>query len=378
MSSTEIKPVEPASAGLKTEVQGAAGGCAALVEDVEPRGLAATYWFDSATAAAPYSVAIHFTGNRSGVKGKAEGRDRFERIERVTGIAGGSGRVAITTRVQGINAGEWRITAVPIEHGAPAAGGRAAAASSARLPRRVMTTRTHLALLAQGPAVRLAAWPALVGLGFVVALVLQAMLLGRAGVEVLPVLVVSLTASVLGFAGGKAYYLVLHRKHPREFLAAGACIQGFLIVAFGVTAIAVATLRLPVGLLLDVTTPGLFLGMAIGRPGCFLTGCCAGRPTGSRWGLWSSDRRVAIRRVPVQLIEAAVSLALGVLALVLVLAVQPPIAGAIFAGALAAYTFFRQLLFTLRADSRTSRGRAVTMATCVLVLLASIAVPAFA
>ncbi len=373
-SSTEVKRAEPEAASLKAEVQGAAGGCVALVEDAEPQGLAATYWFDAAASAQPWSVGIRFTGTRVGVKGKPAGRDRFERIERVTGIAGGSGRVAVTTRVNGINAGEWRVTAAPVEQGTGTAG-RGVASSTGRLPRRVLTTRTRLFHLAHGPSVRLVAWPALVGLGFVVALVLQALLLARAGVDALPVFLVSLLASVLGYPGGKAYYLILHRKHPRHFLTAGACIQGFLIVALGIMAIGIAILRLPVGVLLDATAPGLFLGMAIGRPGCFLTGCCAGRPTGSRWGLWSSDRRVVIRRIPVQLIEAAVTLAIGVVTLVLVLAVQPPIAGNIFVGALAFYTFFRQLLFPLRADSRTTRGRVVTIAICGLVLVASIAVP---
>ncbi|MGH3516466.1 MAG: hypothetical protein ACRDQ7_03435 [Haloechinothrix sp.] len=37
------------------------------------------------------------------------------------------------------------------------------------------------------------------------------------------------------------------RQHPREFLTAGACIQGFLIAVFGVVAI-VAIRRFPVQL----------------------------------------------------------------------------------------------------------------------------------
>ncbi len=34
------------------------------------------------------------------------------------------------------------------------------------------------------------------------------------------------------------------------------------------------------------------------RLGCFFTGCCAGRPTLSRFGIRSSDRRVVARRIP--------------------------------------------------------------------------------
>ena len=123
-----------------------------------------------------------------------------------------------------------------------------------------------------------------------------------------------------------------------------------------------------------MTTPGVFLGMAIGRPGCFLTGCCAGRPTASQWGLVSSDRRVVVRRFPVQLVEAATALVIGVVTLVFVLSAQPSIPGMVFAAALAAYTFARQLLFPLRTESRTSRGRILTMVVCGVVLVAVVGV----
>ncbi|TKG63616.1 prolipoprotein diacylglyceryl transferase [Prauserella endophytica] len=254
---------------------------------------------------------------------------------------------------------------------------RSAAPTSMRLPRRVISTATTFGQLAQGPAVRLA-WPTLVGMGAVVAVVFQALLAGRAGIDVAAVLVMSLIGCILGFVGGKAYYLVLHHKHPRQFLSAGACIQGFLLVALGVIAVGAAALGIPIGVLLDTTAPGVFLGMAVGRPGCWLTGCCAGRPTSSRWGMWSSDRRLATRRFPVQLLEAAAALVIGAVSLILVLTTQPSIAGVIFVGAVAAYTFSRQLLFPLRTESRTRIGRSVTMVFCGVVLAATVSLPILA
>ena len=138
-------------------------------------------------------------------------------------------------------------------------------------------------------------------------------------------------------------------------------------------AVAVAAFGLPMGTFLDASTPGLFLGMAIGRPGCFFTGCCVGRPTASRWGLWSSDRRLGIRRIPIQLVEAATALLIGIAALTFALAAQVPVRGAIFVGALTDYTLVRQLLFPLRAEPRTtSFGRTLTLVGCALVLLADL------
>ncbi len=374
LTDTSPKPASADTTKLHVdEGQSAYRGCAAaLLEDAEPQVLATTYSFDSPAQGGMYSVAIRFTGTRVGVTGKPGKRDCFDRIERVNGLATGIGRVAITTRIRGDDAGDWRVTAMPVEKRG------AAVALLQRLPRRVLSTHTRFGLLAQGPGVRLAAWPALVGLGAVVAIVLQALLATRAGIDVSGVLAVSLIGCLLGFVAGKVWCLVLHRKRPREFFTAGACIQGFLVVALGVVALGAVLMEIPAGQLLDATTPGVFLGMAVGRPGCFLTGCCAGRPSGSRWGLWSSDRHLAVRRFPVQLVEAAMALAIGVVTLGLVLTMRSPVPGVIFVGALAAYTFGRQLLFPLRAESRTQRGRAATMVTCGVVLVVAVWTFAFA
>lgn len=218
-----------------------------------------------------------------------------------------------------------------------------------------------------GPRVRLWTWPLLIGLGAFLALVVQALLAGAVGIDALPTLGLSLAGCLLGFLGGKVWYLALHRKPWRELLDSGACIQGFLLVSLAVLALGSLLWGLPMGLVLDITTPGIFLGVAVGRPGCFLTGCCAGRPTASRWGMISSDRRVAVRRVPVQLLEAAAGLAIGLASLAGVLAGLSP-AGSVFVAAVAAYALVRQLLFGLRVESRTRAGRLVTIAASGVVL----------
>lgn len=350
------------------ETQPAASGCmASAAAELPPQGLAVTYSFDAPESGEPYAVAIRFTGSRVGVDGKPGAGDRFDQVVRADGLQPGTGRVTVTARPQGVTGGEWKVLAAPVEDAATPD-------AIKKLPRLVIGTTTSYGHLSQGPGVRLSAWPVLVSLGAVVAVALQAVLAARAGIAVGAVLVLSLLACLLGFVGGKVWYLVLHRRHPREFLRAGACIQGFLLVAFGVLAGGALVSGLPVGALLDATAPGAMLGMAVGRPGCFLTGCCTGRPTASRWGLWSSNRSVGARRVPVQLIEAGVALVIGVVALILVLAVRLPVPGAVFVGVLAAYTFCRQLLFPLRVDSHTRRGRVAVMAICAAVLSASVGV----
>lgn len=134
---------------------------------------------------------------------------------------------------------------------------------------------------------------------------------------------------------------------------------------------AMVVLHLPVGSVLDATSPGLFIGLAVGKLGCFLTGCCAGRPTGSRWGVWSSDRRVGVRRFPTQLLESATALIVGATALLLLLHSKPAVPGALFVASFATYTLCRQFLLRLRAERRRSRiGGPITAAGSALILAA--------
>ena len=113
--------------------------------------------------------------------------------------------------------------------------------------------------------------------------------------------------------------------------------------------------------------------MAIGRRGCFLHGCCTGRVTGSRWGIWASDGRVGARRAPIQQLESVACLVIGLAAVLLVLHAPRPAAGTVFVGALAAYTVVRQLLFPYRAEARRSTfGRLASLLAAGIVLLADI------
>lgn len=281
---------EALPADVEEDQSPASRRAARILNEAEPHGLAATYSFDTHGWATTGPVVIGFVGTR--LDGAEGTNDRFERVERLVGLGPATGRVTVTTTPGRVPPGRWRIVAGPVENPA-----------GHPLPRKTIVTSTQFALLAHGPGVRLFAWPALIGLGALVALTLQVLLASRAGLPVLPVLALSIAGSLLGFLGGKAWWLAVNRRPVREFFVGGACIQGFLLTALFILAAGTLVLGVPPGAVLDATAPGIFLGMAVGRPGCFLTGCCAGRPTTSTWGLWSSDRRLGIRRIPVQLYE---------------------------------------------------------------------------
>lgn len=341
------------------------------LDGLEPHALGVTYWFDPPPTGGTYTVTVRLRGRRIGVKGRPGRRDSFEKVERIESVLAGTGPVAVTSRVSDVAPGEWHVTATAEAVPSAPAAGRAAPVRLANGSTSGSTAYAPVVRIS-APGARLGAWPALVGVGVVCALVVQYLLGRHTGLPVLRVLGLSLLSSLIGAAGAKVYYLVEHRRERPPLLTAGMCIQGFVLAAIATLVLGALALDVAVGTLLDVTTPGLLWAMTIGRFGCFFGGCCAGRPTASRFGLWSSNRRLGLRRIPTQLLEAGLALVVGGAAATVVLADAASPAGFVFAAAIAAYTLGRQLLFPLRDLPRnTTNGRTLTLALAATVLAAA-------
>ncbi len=343
---------------------------------VEPEALVVTHWFDSGEDGEPYSATVRLTGRRLDTRGTPRSRDTFSQQETVDGIVPGSGPVSISTWVYGLQPGEWTVSAevirpmgdgVPSRHASAEPLQRAAwswrrwAVSTG--PATAVKTRWALpAPLARIPGVVPGSFTAMAVLGVLVALIVQAAILAHENVSVGPSLVVWLLALVSGLVAAKLWYAVLHPGPWRQAIMGGWAVDGFLVVAPAVAVAMLLALDLPVGAFLDAAAPGIFFAVAIGRLGCFFTGCCAGRCTRSRWGVWSSDRRVGARRIPTQLLESAAGLLIGAIATLLVLGHALGVDGMVFVAAFAVYALVRQFLLRIRAESRRYswlRGSAV-------------------
>jgi phosphatidylglycerol:prolipoprotein diacylglycerol transferase len=356
--------------------------------------VAASYWLDPGERGKPYTARIRFTGRRLGVTGKPAPGDRFDRVETVDPVVPGSGPVSVTTLALGVNPGDWVVSAEPLaqrsDRRANPGGGRPRPVAQAPLPGEpsmvqslirwgtpLMSARlpgplhSRLRPFARVPGSVIGSWPALVLLGVLAGLIVQALLLGRAHLNPLPVLGLSVAAVVVGLIGAKLWFLVLTGRVSAGTFSEGLCIQGFIVGTAVVLTGGLILLHLPIGTFVDASATGLFFGMAIGRPGCFLTGCCAGRPTASRWGLWASDRRVGARRIPIQLWEALLCLTLALVMLLVGLQGTINVPGTIAVGGLAAYTLGRQVLFRFRVEPRRSRVGLPLVVAIATVVIAS-------
>jgi phosphatidylglycerol---prolipoprotein diacylglyceryl transferase len=129
-----------------------------------------------------------------------------------------------------------------------------------------------------------------------------------------------------GILGAKILYIIndwsTYAAHPREIfslstLQAGGVFSGGLIGALLAAAWYIRKHHMPALGTCDAFAPGLALGHAIGRIGCFSAGCCYGVPTTHWWGVTFTNPLAAElvgtplnqKLEPTQLFESAVELA---------------------------------------------------------------------
>lgn len=343
---------------------------AALAADARHEGLAATHRFDPGDEGQPFTATVRFRGRREGIAGKPQPGDTFTVDERVDRVVPGSGPVSVTTKAYGLNPGDWTVTA-ELLRGPPAGAARSTAARSGQtLPRArwswlrwrlgdapfgpVHTRWSPLVRLTPVPAVIHGSWTALCAIGIVAGVLALLWLLSFEGIAAGPAVIVAVVGVLGGIVGGKLWYVVLRPRRWRESLGEGWSIDGSIGAAPIAAVVTMLVLGLPVLPFLDAATPSFFVGVGIGRMGCFFTGCCAGRCTTSRWGVWSSDRRVGARRIPTQLMEAGLGAGLAIIFGALDVSGIVPVDGLVFVVGIGSYLAGRQVLLRLRADARSS------------------------
>jgi phosphatidylglycerol:prolipoprotein diacylglycerol transferase len=168
-----------------------------------------------------------------------------------------------------------------------------------------------------------------------------------------------------GIVGSKVLYILVdwhtYAEHPREIfslatLQAGGVFSGGLIASFAVAAWFLRKHHMPALATCDAFSPGLAMGHAIGRLGCFAAGCCWGKPTHHFWGVTFTNP-LANQLVgtplnealePTQLFESAVEL--SIFFVLTWLLRRRKFDGQVFGGYLFLYGIARFFLEFLRDD----------------------------
>jgi len=217
----------------------------------------------------------------------------------------------------------------------------------------------------------------------------------RAGIDADTILALATQVFLWGLVGARLFYVI---EYHELFFAAGKPLGQSLaeivnisaggLVVFGslptaaVAAWAFARRRgIDLLRLADVVAPGMLVGLAIGRIGCFLNGCCYGGPCQLPWAVsFPAGTEVAARyphgpdggSLPVHPAQLYAAIDAGLLA-ALAVAFTPLArrAGVVFALVLTLHPISRLLLEAIRVDEPPALGTPLSISQLVsLVLLA--------
>jgi phosphatidylglycerol:prolipoprotein diacylglycerol transferase len=184
-------------------------------------------------------------------------------------------------------------------------------------------------------------------------------------------------------AGSRLYFILtrwdIYRHDPARIwrrTEGGMAMYGGFILVVPLSIPLLRSLGLPFGSFWDAAVLTILLGMAFTRIGCFLNGCCSGRPSDAWFAiLLPGHHGILQRRIPTQLMEMAFAMMLFSAALTL--RNYAPFPGAIFCSVVAAYGLGRSYLESLRDDETGGRDKTIIQATSIVLVLAALAGLAF-
>src|SRR5262249_18498668 len=159
------------------------------------------------------------------------------------------------------------------------------------------------------------------------------------------------------------------RDEPRRIWRrgeGGAALYGGLILSVATSVPVLAFADLPFCAFWDTASVAMLIALIIGRFGCLVNGCCVGRATTNRFGVWLPDHRGEWRRrFPTPLLEMgwATLVLAGTFAVRIGLRLNP---GALFAGVLAAYAAGRFVLERTREIDGALRASTANLAFSVM------------
>lgn len=198
------------------------------------------------------------------------------------------------------------------------------------------------------------------GVGMFVGVALSALLAPNAGLSRCHTAIAGVAGCAAGLVGSRVWS-VMFEATPRstEWIAVDMLSRGGLSIVgglgCGVLGVGVATRSMNVDFwrLADVGAPGTAFGVAWGRAGCLLAGCCYGSPTLFPIALVFEDYDAAARPLGVPLHATQLYELVGLIVLgSVLLTIRSRTAGARFGWLLIGYGALRIAVEPLRADWR--------------------------
>jgi phosphatidylglycerol:prolipoprotein diacylglycerol transferase len=143
----------------------------------------------------------------------------------------------------------------------------------------------HPILLKIGP-IQLYTYGAFLATAFVLAIYISMRFAEREGLNPDMIADLGIVVILSAIVGSRIFYILFYNleytlKHPRSLLTlqqTGLVFYGGFILALVASVTFLKVKKAPIPIVLDILAPVLALGQSIGRIGCFMSGCCYGKP----------------------------------------------------------------------------------------------------
>ena len=161
----------------------------------------------------------------------------------------------------------------------------------------------------------------MIGIGFVLAVLIGGYSTKKLGLSEDDFTNIAICLLVFGFMGGKLMFLIVNFRQflstPLQMLGSeGFVVYGGIIVGIFSIFLYCKIKKLSFLTYMDMMSPAVMIAQGFGRVGCFMAGCCYGKPTHSAFGVVFPEGCLApagVRLIPTQLISAVFDLAVAAL-----------------------------------------------------------------
>jgi phosphatidylglycerol:prolipoprotein diacylglycerol transferase len=224
----------------------------------------------------------------------------------------------------------------------------------------------------------------MIAIGIVVGLFLARRQAAREGINPDKIIDISFYALVAALIGSRLLFVLMnlgeYTDNPLDIFKiweGGVVFYGGLIPAVAIGIWYIKRLNLPLWQVSDIFAPSVAIGHAFGRIGCFLAGCCYGKPSSLPWAVTFTDpRSLAEKGIPLHPTQLYSSLGLfAIFAFLVFLRRKKAFHGELFWSYTLAYSIFRFFIEFLRGDPRGScLGGLLSSAQTIGIFVAGISV----
>ena len=203
----------------------------------------------------------------------------------------------------------------------------------------------------------------MIALGFLFALIYATWQCKKSGLNDDYLFNLAMFVLIFGWMGGKLLFIIVEFKEffksplavlgSEGFVVYGGIISGLITILVYCRMKKIDTFRY-----IDVIVAGVAINQGFGRIGCFLAGCCYGRPTTSRIGVVFPEGCMApagVKLIPTQLISAAADFLMFII-LFAILNSKKYKKGVPVGVYLTGYAIGRSIIECFRSDARGAVG----------------------